>query len=178
MHFSTAELERIGLTVGADVPFLVRGGLCRAEGVGEQLTSLTPAPECWLVLWQPCDGLSTGEIFTAFDHTPSERLARPQTLRAEEALLAGDLPALAASMNNVLEGVSAAKRPQLERALHRLEELGALRAMMTGSGSVVYGLFGSEGAANAALSGLDKEKGFRAVTCTEAQGVEFIPPLS
>lgn len=178
LNFSTAELERIGLTVGADVPFLVRGGLCRAEGVGEQLTSLTPAPKCWLVLWQPCDGLSTGEIFTAFDHTPSERLARPQTLRAEEALLAGDLPALAASMNNVLEGVSAAKRPQLERALHRLEELGALRAMMTGSGSVVYGLFGSEGAANAALSGLDKEKGFRTVTCTEAQGVEFIPPLS
>lgn len=178
LHFSTAELERIGLTVGADVPFLVRGGLCRAEGVGEQLTSLTPAPECWLVLWQPCDGLSTGEIFTAFDTTSAETLARPQTLRAQEALLAGDLPALAASMNNVLEGVSAAKRPQLERALHRLEELGALRAMMTGSGSVVYGLFGSEGAANAALSGLDKEKGFRAVTCTEAQGVEFIPPLS
>ena len=50
--------------------------------------------------------------------------------------------------------------------------------MMTGSGSVVYGLFGSEGAANGALSGLDKEKGFRAVTCTEAVGVEFIPPLS
>ena len=67
-----------------------------------------------------------------------------------------------------------AKRPQLERALHRLEELGALRAMMTGSGSVVYGLFGSEGAANAALSGLDKEKGFRAVTCREAVGVEMI----
>lgn len=178
LNFSTAELERIGLTVGADVPFLVRGGLCRAEGVGEQLTSLTPAPKCWLVLWQPCDGLSTGEIFTAFDTTSAETLARHQTLRAQEALLAGDLPALAASMNNVLEGVSVEKRPELHRALRRLEALGALRAMMTGSGSVVYGLFGSEGAANAALFGLDKEKGFRAVTCTEAQGVEFIPPLS
>ena len=73
LHFSTAELERIGLTVGADVPFLVRGGLCRAEGVGEQLTSLTPAPKCWLVLWQPCDGLSTGEIFTAFDAYPGRK---------------------------------------------------------------------------------------------------------
>lgn len=178
LHFSTAELERIGLTVGADVPFLVRGGLCRAEGVGEQLTSLTPAPECWLVLWQPCDGLSTGEIFSAFDRTPSEKLARPQTLWAQQALLTGDWAALAASMNNVLEGVSVEKRPELHRALRRLEALGALRAMMTGSGSVAYGLFGSEGAANAALSGLDKEKGFRAVTYTEAQGVEFIPPLS
>ena len=178
LNFSTAELERIGLTVGADVPFLVRGGLCRAEGIGEQLTSLTPAPECWLLLWQPCGGLSTGEIFTAFDHTPSERLARPQTLRARQALLTGDLPALAASMNNVLEGVSVEKRPELERALHRLEELGALRAMMTGSGSVVYGLFDAQEEAEAALAGLDNEKGFRTVTCTEAQGVEFIPPLS
>ena len=178
LPFSTDELERIGLTVGADVPFLVRGGLCRAEGIGEKLTSLTPAPQGWLVLWQPCDGLSTGEIFSAFDRTPSEKLARPQTLRAQQALLTGDWAALAASMKNVLEGVSVEKRPELERALRRLEALGALRAMMTGSGSVVYGLFDSSEKAEAALAGLEKERCFRAVTCTEAEGVRFIPPLS
>ena len=81
-------------------------------------------------------------------------------------------------MKNVLEGVSVEKRPELNRALRRLEALGALRAMMTGSGSVVYGLFDSEAAARAALVRLANEKGFRAATCTEAQGVEFIPPLS
>lgn len=178
LGFSTEELERIGLTVGADVPFLVRGGLCRAEGIGEKLTSLTPAPQGWLVLWQPCGGLSTGEIFSAFDHTPPEKLAHPQTLRAQQALLTGDWAALAASMKNVLEGVSVEKRPELNRALRRLEALGALRAMMTGSGSVVYGLFDSQEKAKAALVGLDNEKGFRAVTCTEAEGVRFIPPLS
>ena len=178
LPFSTDELERIGLTVGADVPFLVRGGLCRAEGIGEKLTSLTPAPQGWLVLWQPCDGLSTGEIFSAFDHTPPEKLARPQTLRAQQALLTGDWAALAASMKNVLEEVSVEKRPELNRALRRLEALGALRAMMTGSGSVVYGLFDSEAAARAALVRRANEKGFRTATCTEAEGVRFIPPLS
>ena len=178
LPFSTDELERIGLTVGADVPFLVRGGLCRAEGIGEKLTSLTPAPQGWLVLWQPCDGLSTGEIFSAFDHTPPEKLARPQTLRAQQALLTGDWAALAASMKNVLEEFSVEKRPELNRALRRLEALGALRAMMTGSGSVVYGLFDSEAAARAALVRLANEKGFRTATCTEAEGVRFIPPLS
>lgn len=178
LPFSTDELERIGLTVGADVPFLVRGGLCRAEGIGEKLTSLTPAPQGWLVLWQPCDGLSTGEIFSAFDHTPPEKLARPQTLRAQQALLTGDWAALAASMKNVLEEVSVEKRPELNRALRRLEALGALRAMMTGSGSVVYGLFDSEAAARAALVRLANEKGFRTATCTEAEGVRFIPSLS
>ena len=81
-------------------------------------------------------------------------------------------------MKNVLEGVSVEKRPELNRALRRLEALGALRAMMTGSGSVVYGLFDSPQKAEAALAGLDNEKGFRAVTCTEAEGVRFIPPLS
>ena len=50
--------------------------------------------------------------------------------------------------------------------------------MMTGSGSVVYGLFDAQEEAEAALAGLDNEKGFRAVTCTEAEGVRFIPPLS
>lgn len=178
LGFSTEELERIGLTVGADVPFLVRGGLCRAEGIGEKLTALTPAPQGWLVLWQPCDGLSTGEIFSAFDRTPSEKLARPQTLWAQQALLTGDWAALAVSMKNVLEGVSVEKRPELNRALRRLEALGALRAMMTGSGSVVYGLFDAQAKAEAALAGLDNEKGFRTVTCTEAEGVRFIPPLS
>ncbi len=178
LGFSTEELERIGLTVGADVPFLVRGGLCRAEGIGEKLTALTPAPQGWLVLWQPCDGLSTGEIFSAFDRTPSEKLARPQTLWAQQALLTGDWAALAASMKNVLEEVSVEKRPELNRALRRLEALGALRAMMTGSGSVVYGLFDAQAKAEAALAGLDNEKGFRTVTCTEAEGVRFIPPLS
>ena len=178
LPFSTDELERIGLTVGADVPFLVRGGLCRAEGIGEKLTSLTPAPQGWLVLWQPCGGLSTGEIFSAFDRTLPEKLARPQTLRAQQALLTGDWAALAVSMKNVLEGVSVEKRPELNRALRRLEALGALRAMMTGSGSVVYGLFDSEAAARAALVRLAHEKGFRAAPCTEAHGVEFIPPLS
>ena len=43
----TAELERIGFTVGSDMPFCVRGGTCLAEGRGEVLTDLPPLPDCW-----------------------------------------------------------------------------------------------------------------------------------
>ena len=47
---STEELERIGFTVGSDMPFCVRGGTALAEGRGELLTDLPPLPDCWLVL--------------------------------------------------------------------------------------------------------------------------------
>ena len=56
-------LESIGLTLGADVPFCVRGGLTRVEGIGEKLESLGQVPPLHLVILQPCEGLSTAEIY-------------------------------------------------------------------------------------------------------------------
>ena len=178
LPFSTDELERIGLTVGADVPFLVRGGLL--PGGGHRRKADLPDP-CTAGLAGAVAALRRPEhrrnLFRLRPHSPG-KAGPPPALRAQQALLTGDWAALAASMKNVLEGVSVEKRPELNRALRRLEALGALRAMMTGSGSVVYGLFDSEAAARAALVRLANEKGFRTATCTEARGVEFIPPLS
>ena len=65
LGLSADRLEEIGLTVGADVPFCVRGGLQRAQGVGERLTPLAMKKPLYLVAFQPCRGLSTKEVFTA-----------------------------------------------------------------------------------------------------------------
>jgi len=138
------ELLRLGLSLGADVPFMLTGGLAHVSGIGEVIRPLAPAPEIWLVMLQPCGGLSTREVFTAFDSLSPALLSRPQTATAEKALLECDLLSLSSAMNNVLEGVSAAARPALRKAVRALEEYGALRGMMTGSGSVVYGVFESE----------------------------------
>ena len=59
LGLSADRLEEIGLTVGADVPFCVRGGLQRAQGVGERLTPLAMKKPLYLVAFQPCRGLST-----------------------------------------------------------------------------------------------------------------------
>lgn len=147
---SPEKLLEIGLSIGADVPFLLTGGLARVRGIGESIERLPfPAPH-WLVLTQPCEGLSTPEIFRAFDAFPAGRVLPPQTEKAEQALMAGDVYALAEAMGNVMEPISLIKRPEIGIAIKELEGLGALRAMMTGSGSVVYGVFEKEAGARAA----------------------------
>ena len=62
-ELSTEALERIGLTVGSDMPFCVRGGTVLAEGRGEILTDLPPLPPCWLAICKPDFSLPTGEMF-------------------------------------------------------------------------------------------------------------------
>lgn len=150
LALSREELMRIGLTIGADVPFLVHGGLARVGGIGEQITALSPAPEIWLLLVQPCGGLSTREVFNAYDALPLEAIRHPSTQDAQSALLACDLHALGSAMGNVLEPVGTAARPPILQTIRNMEAAGAIRAMMTGSGSVVYGVFPTRRAAEEA----------------------------
>jgi len=170
LELSMDTLLSIGLALGADVPFMLTGGLARVGGIGEKIKSLSPVPDLWLVLTQPCDGLSTKEIFTAFDHPDRPPVARPDTEAAQQALLSGDHSLLATSMNNVLEGISIAKRPAIAAAAQALEAAGAIRGMMTGSGSVVYGIFTSEEAANKAQTLLASRYSPCIVTRTASRG--------
>lgn len=137
------ELRQIGLTVGADVPFMISGGLARVGGIGEVITPLPPANTIWLLLIQPCDGLSTKEIFTGFDAMPQNQIVRPDNDAAQAALAKNDLHSLGQAINNVLEPTSLQYRGEMKSAIDKLKEAGAIRAMMTGSGSVVYGIFSS-----------------------------------
>ena len=154
LDISEGELLKLGLSLGADIPFMLTGGLARVGGIGEEITPLSPAPAVHLVMLQPCGGLSTKEVFSAFDALDAALLARPQTDAAQSALLSGDLSELGSAMNNVLEGVSVKARPAIGEAAKALESLGAVRGMMTGSGSVVYGVFENQESASAAAEKL------------------------
>ena len=139
LSLSERELEQIGLTLGADVPFCLRGGLTRTRGIGEMLEDLPCHGGFWLVLCQPCRGLSTREVFSAWSSQDVQK--RPDTASAITALAEGDLPGLAEAIDNVLQPVSVRKRPEIGEAIACLEAHGALRALMTGSGSAVFGVF-------------------------------------
>lgn len=169
------QLREIGLKLGADVPFMLTGGLARVGGIGEKIESLSPAPSVWLVLLQPCDGLSTKEIFSAYDAPSADtQIFRPRTAAAQRALLAGDLGELGIAMNNVLEGISVAKRPAIHAARELLEAAGAIRAMMTGSGSVVYGLFPDRESAENTQAELIAKGLCPLLTCTTNAGIAEI----
>ena len=147
------DLYDIALRVGADVPFCLQGGLCRAQGVGEVLTPFRLGAPLHLVLAKPAAGVSTRALF--------ERLNLPQplpdTARAMAALSGGDVRALGLLLCNALQAEAEALVPEIGTLRQRLLALGALGASMTGSGSAVFGLFETPEAAAAACAAIAEE---------------------
>ena len=146
-------LARIGEQVGSDVPYCVLGGTALAEGRGEVLMPLSPLPRCRVVLCKPDFSVSTPALFAKID---SVRLrCRPDTKGVLTALEQGDLEGVARRLYNVFEDAlpqrCAAKVEQVKRVLI---QSGALGAVMSGTGSAVYGLFRDEGCAQDAYEQL------------------------
>ncbi len=143
----------IAAQVGADVPFCLTGGIQRATGAGEELMPLGGQLNFNCVLVKPHTGIPTAWAFAQFD-----RKGAPLESSLDEicqAVRQGDLAEVAALMQNAfeqvcpLEEVSALKR--------QLLQMGALGAMMTGSGSAVFGLFEDHASALAAAEELEAD---------------------
>ena len=162
------ELEELGLKLGADVPFCLRGGLTRTRGIGEQLEELACGRMFSLIIIQPCRGLSTREVFKAFRNTAN--IHHPETDLAVHALAEGDLIMLRRSLDNVLQPVSSAMRPEIGNAILKLRESGAEAALMTGSGSAVFGVYRTPVKARSALTSLSPlwPRTFLCKTCNES----------
>ena len=152
-NLSEKELEQVGLSIGADVPFCVQGGLQRAQGIGEVLTPLPSKKPMWLLALQPCRGLSTRDVF--MQYTPSNA-CKPDTKTAMDALIRGDARKLGPALGNVLEPVACVLRPEILEAIDALTAEGACGARMTGSGSAVFGLFAQPGICRRAGDKLSK----------------------
>ena len=145
---SPDDLEHIGLTLGADVPFFIRGGLTRTRGIGEQLESHDCRYNYRLVVIQPCPGLSTAQVFGLWHQ--SAPACRPNTEKALLALETGSLAELCEHLGNVLQPVSEKLRPEIAGACDALLDEGAQASRMTGSGSAVFGVFRSPAVAEKA----------------------------
>ncbi len=149
-RLSLAELQAIGLAAGADVPFALQGGTARATGIGECLQALPALQSGWFAIAMPRLGVSTPEAYARYDELGSP--VHPDIPAAVAALQRGDLPALAAHMQNALEFSSGGEDTPALRAV--LDAEGALGSMMTGSGAAVFGLFSEEAAARRAAEKL------------------------
>lgn len=133
------ELMELGVQIGADVPYCIMRGTALAEGIGEKLTSLPPMVKCPVVIAKPQVSVSTKYVYENLkldEHTQHPDIdALIQNIRTK------DLPAIAGSMGNLLETVTAKKYPEIEKIKELMRENGALNAMMSGSGPTVFGLF-------------------------------------
>ena len=135
---SMKTLLDIGVKLGADVPFCLLDTPMRAQGIGEILTPVPCKRTFPLLLIQPCEGLSTKEIFTASHAQKPKSGSVEQVIRA---LAEGDLSLMEKNAVNMLESVSIPKKPAISEAKDALYQSGAAFARMTGSGSVVFGAF-------------------------------------
>lgn len=132
------ELCKIGLTVGADVPFCVRGGSARVQGIGEVLQAAPLLPECRLVVCKPQIGVDTKAAYRAAD-TRGGCSGAAHTPAVLDALAKGSLSEIAGALGNAFEDILCL--PEVETIREQMRLNGALGACMTGSGSAVYGLF-------------------------------------
>ncbi len=149
---SEQELCKIGLKVGADVPFCLTGGTRLAQNVGEILSPLPPLDDCYIVLAKPERGVSTKEAFEAFDKATNIR--HLDTCGMLYAASQGDLYEICKRTKNVFEQlIEVPERVPVKSTLNRH---GALAACMSGSGPTVYGIFDDESKARSAAASLEK----------------------
>lgn len=138
-RFSMQELEEIALSLGSDVPFCLHNQTALVEGRGERLTMVHPMPDCFYVLVKPSFSASTPELFARADRTRFP--ARPKNQQMLHALELGDLREIGCQLLNVFEYVLLPGHPELSQIENALENCGALGTSMTGSGSVMFGVF-------------------------------------
>ena len=130
------------------MPFCIDGGAAAAAGIGEKLTPVESHLPLWLVITKPKAGCSTPAMYRRIDEMGESLRQRFTTQEAAKALEKGDLAGLCGSLYNVFEEVTAL--PDLSEIRQELRQSGALAAMMTGSGSAVFGIFPEEDAAKVA----------------------------
>ncbi len=149
-----AELARIGLSLGADVPVFVSGQAAWAEGVGERLTPVS-IPEPWYVVVQPDCPVSTAEVFADPELT---RDTPPTTIAAY----------LAGQTVNDCQPVVAKRYPEVRHALCVLNAQAPAR--LTGTGGCVFAAFSSEYEARKTLVLVREEglSGFVALGCNRS----------
>lgn len=147
---STQELCAIGAKIGADVPFSILGGTARVTGVGEILQPLRRCPQCWFTVCMPDGGISTPQAYARYDEIGTDE--HPDSAAAAQAIERGNLDELCEKMGNALEYSSASS--DTKPICEVLRRQGALKAMMTGSGAAVFGVFDQEEKAEKAKQAL------------------------
>lgn len=135
------ELEKHGVKIGADVPYCIMGGTVLAEGIGELLTPLRDAPQCILLIAKPDILVSTKYVYENL-HLESI-VAHPDIDAMAGAIQNGDIQGMIEPMDNVLSKVTEEKYDIIGQIKAVMKKNGAIKAMMSGSGPTVFGIYES-----------------------------------
>ena len=139
LGLSEKDLMERAVNIGADVPYCVMRGTALAEGIGEKLTRIAQVPDCFVLIGNPGINVSTKAAYESL------QLDQIQTHPDIDGMIrdieSGDLRAMTEKMENVFEPGIIGRYPVIGEIKALMEEHGALRAMMSGSGPTVFGIF-------------------------------------
>jgi len=138
-ELSIEDLMKLGVTIGADIPYCLMLGTALSEGIGEILTPLTHMPECSILLVKPDINVSTKYVYDNLCLDAS--IAHPNISAMKIALSKSDLVSLARNMDNILQTVTVKDYPIITAIKDKMKELGALTSLMSGSGPTVFGIY-------------------------------------
>ena len=139
INASDEELMEMGLPLGADVPYCIKGGTCLCEGVGEVITELPRFKDKIVVLVKPPFGVSTKGVYQEFNIERSK--IHPDTNKLINAIKSNDLKYVSKNMKNLLENVTLKKHKVLISIKEEMRYYGAIGTMMSGSGPTIFALF-------------------------------------
>lgn len=171
LNLSNQQLEKIGLKLGADVPFCINGGAVLALGIGEELTPIKGlTKDVCILVCKPDLFVSTKEVYECIDSKDIDK--RPNNKFLIECLKNEDTRQLAENMFNVLEGVTMDKHPVIQQIKDIMTNNRALGAMMSGSGPTVFGLYENREDAVKCKAILEKQFKQTFIVACEEKGVE------
>lgn len=139
LSMSLEDMKRLGVKIGADVPYCIMGGTALSEGIGEILTPLPAPTKAYLLIAKPDIDVSTKFVY---ENLHADMLKyHPDIDGMVEALKAGNLTKVTERMGNVLETVTEKKYPIIRRIKDEMIKGGAQNALMSGSGPTVFGIY-------------------------------------
>ena len=165
LGLSEKDLMDRAVNIGADVPYCVMRGTALAEGIGEKLTRITPVPDCFVLIGKPGINVSTK---AAYESLQLDKITtHPDIDGMIKDIECGNLLAMTEKMENVFEPGIIGKYPVIGEIKELMEAHGALKAMMSGSGPTVFGIFDDRKKMEAAAAALRESRLAKTVFATE-----------
>ena len=169
LGLSEKDLMDRAVNIGADVPYCIMRGTALAEGIGEKLTRIAQVPDCYVLIGKPGIGVSTK---TAYESLQLDKIqSHPDIDGMIRDIENGNLLAMTDKMGNVFESGIIGKYPVIGEIKDLMEANGALKAMMSGSGPTVFGIFDVREKMEAAAAVLRQSNLAKTVFATEVTKV-------
>ncbi len=141
LNLTDEQMAKLGKEIGADVPFCIYQKMAIVSGIGEKLTFIDQPFECKILLVKPKKGVSTKKSFSSLDLS---KVSHQDCHLMAKGIEQNDYQTVINNLQNTLEAPSIKMVPEIAVIKQEMLKIGFDGALMSGSGSCVFGLTRSD----------------------------------